>query len=171
MYRISPAVADEDAPAVLVNGHFDSAIGSPGAGDCASCVATMLEAVRLIIDTDWVPPSPIIFLFNGAEELFMVRLSIWGNLCYSGLWLRDNDGTAEILRDIDGMAEILRGKSTCSDSDRKSGNMLFGDNLVDGVLESGICYTRLLLWTRVVIEALQASSLFGPKPLASYSRS
>ncbi|KAI5070997.1 hypothetical protein GOP47_0013248 [Adiantum capillus-veneris] len=70
--RISPAVADEDAPAVLVNGHFDSAIGSPGAGDCASCVATMLEAVRLIIDTDWVPSSPIIFLFNGAEELFMV---------------------------------------------------------------------------------------------------
>lgn len=70
--RISAAVTDEDAPAVLVNGHFDSAIGSPGAGDCASCVAAMLEAVRLIIDTDWVPPSPIIFLFNGAEELFMV---------------------------------------------------------------------------------------------------
>eukprot|EP00250_Pteridium_aquilinum_P010242 c19238_g1_i1 orf=238-2940(+) len=70
--RISAAVADEDAPAVLVNGHFDSAIGSPGAGDCASCVASMLEAVRLIIDTDWVPANPIIFLFNGAEELFMV---------------------------------------------------------------------------------------------------
>lgn len=70
--RISAAVADEDAPAILVNGHFDSAIGSPGAGDCASCVASMLESVRLIIDSQWVPPSPIIFLFNGAEELFML---------------------------------------------------------------------------------------------------
>lgn len=70
--RISAAVVDEDKPAILVNGHFDSPIGSPGAGDCASCVASMLEAVRLIIDTEWVPPSPIIFLFNGAEELFMV---------------------------------------------------------------------------------------------------
>ncbi|KAH6555197.1 hypothetical protein KP509_1Z274600 [Ceratopteris richardii] len=70
--RISSVGADEDSPAVLVNGHFDSAIGSPGAGDCASCVATMLEAVRLIIDSGWVPPRPIIFLFNGAEELFML---------------------------------------------------------------------------------------------------
>lgn len=34
--------------------------------------ASMLEVARLIVDSGWVPRQPIIFLFNGAEELFMV---------------------------------------------------------------------------------------------------
>jgi Zn-dependent M28 family amino/carboxypeptidase len=34
-----------------VNGHFDSPLGSPGAADCGSCVASMLELSRLIIDS------------------------------------------------------------------------------------------------------------------------
>jgi Zn-dependent M28 family amino/carboxypeptidase len=55
-----------------VNGHFDSPLGSPGAADCGSCVASMLELSRLIIDSGWVPPRPVIFLFNGAEELFLL---------------------------------------------------------------------------------------------------
>ncbi|KAM7464735.1 hypothetical protein LguiA_032856 [Lonicera macranthoides] len=46
--------------------------GSPGAGDCGSCVASILEIARLTIDSGWVPPRPVIFLFNGAEELFML---------------------------------------------------------------------------------------------------
>lgn len=94
---------------VLINGHFDSPLGSPGAGDCGTCVgecfkylyllmmclrhfmlnhliklfffvyyfydyfaASMLELARLIVDSGWIPPRPIIFLFNGAEELFML---------------------------------------------------------------------------------------------------
>lgn len=32
----------------------------------------MLEMARLIIDSNWVPPQPVIFLFNGAEELFLL---------------------------------------------------------------------------------------------------
>lgn len=32
----------------------------------------MLELARLTIDSGWIPPRPIIFLFNGAEELFML---------------------------------------------------------------------------------------------------
>lgn len=32
----------------------------------------MLELARLIVDADWMPPRPIIFLFNGAEELFLL---------------------------------------------------------------------------------------------------
>jgi Zn-dependent M28 family amino/carboxypeptidase len=55
-----------------VNGHFDSPLGSPGASDCGSCVASMLELSRLILDSGWVPPRPVIFLFNGAEELFLL---------------------------------------------------------------------------------------------------
>lgn len=32
----------------------------------------MLELARLIVDSGWVPSHPVIFLFNGAEELFML---------------------------------------------------------------------------------------------------
>jgi hypothetical protein len=70
--RVSAKDAPEDAPAVLFNAHFDSPLGSPGASDCASCVASLLETLRHIIDTKWVPPAPVIFLFNGAEELFLL---------------------------------------------------------------------------------------------------
>lgn len=36
--------------------------------------ASMLEVLRYIVDANWVPPSPVIFLFNGAEELFLLVL-------------------------------------------------------------------------------------------------
>lgn len=55
---------------MLVNGHLDGPLGSPGAADCASCVASMLEVIRYIVDTNWLPPAPLVFLFNGAEEVF-----------------------------------------------------------------------------------------------------
>ncbi|KAF3944630.1 hypothetical protein CMV_028922 [Castanea mollissima] len=70
--RISPANSQDSDPSLLLNGHFDSPLGSPGAGDCGSCVASLLEVARLTVDSNWVPPRPIIFLFNGAEELFML---------------------------------------------------------------------------------------------------
>lgn len=72
LMRISSTDSDSSDPSVLINGHFDSPMGSPGAGDCGSCVASMLELARLIVDSGWTPPRPIIFLFNGAEELFMM---------------------------------------------------------------------------------------------------
>ncbi|ERN09980.1 hypothetical protein AMTR_s00013p00220950 [Amborella trichopoda] len=72
LLRISSADSKDSDPSVLVNGHFDSPLGSPGAGDCASCVASMLELARLIVESGWVPPRPIIFLFNGAEEVFLL---------------------------------------------------------------------------------------------------
>ncbi|KAM5568193.1 hypothetical protein ABKV19_015984 [Rosa sericea] len=70
--RISSVDSQDSDPSVLLNGHFDSPLGSPGAGDCGSCVASMLEIARLIVDSGWVPPQPVIFLFNGAEELFLL---------------------------------------------------------------------------------------------------
>ncbi|KAM3385703.1 hypothetical protein ACQJBY_009453 [Aegilops geniculata] len=70
--RISSNVSEEDEPSLLVNGHFDSPLGSPGAADCGSCVASMLELSRLMLESGWVPPRPVIFLFNGAEELFLL---------------------------------------------------------------------------------------------------
>ncbi|KAL5537792.1 hypothetical protein UlMin_042232 [Ulmus minor] len=70
--RLSSLDSLDSDSSFLVNGHFDSPLGSPGAADCASCVASMLEVARLIVDSAWVPPQPILFLFNGAEELFML---------------------------------------------------------------------------------------------------
>ncbi|KAL9679822.1 hypothetical protein QQ045_017692 [Rhodiola kirilowii] len=70
--RISSVDALETDASVLLNGHYDGPIGSPGAADCGSCVASMMEIARLIVDSGYVPPRPIIFLFNGAEELFLL---------------------------------------------------------------------------------------------------
>eukprot|EP00897_Mesotaenium_endlicherianum_P003663 jgi/Mesen1/3324/ME000191S02463 len=68
--RISAADGDPGGAAVLVNGHYDSSLGSQGAADCASCVAVMLETMRQILDSDYVPPAPLVFLFNSGEEVF-----------------------------------------------------------------------------------------------------
>ncbi|KMZ68543.1 hypothetical protein ZOSMA_237G00040 [Zostera marina] len=70
--RIHSSDSKDSDPFLLVNSHFDGPIGSPAAGDCGSCVASMLEMARLIIDSNWIPPRPVIFLFNGAEELFLL---------------------------------------------------------------------------------------------------
>ncbi|KAJ0972606.1 hypothetical protein J5N97_020565 [Dioscorea zingiberensis] len=72
LMRISSKNSTDSDPSVLVNGHFDAPLGSPGAGDCGSCVASMLEMARLLVDACWLPPRPIIFLFNGAEELYLL---------------------------------------------------------------------------------------------------
>ena len=57
---------------VLVNAHYDSTIGSPGASDAASCVGIALEMARTIVANASLPlSSPIIFLFNGGEETLM----------------------------------------------------------------------------------------------------
>ncbi|XP_076916591.1 uncharacterized protein LOC143576376 isoform X1 [Bidens hawaiensis] len=70
--RVSSLESKDTDPAILLNAHFDSPPGSPGASDCGSCVASILEVARMTIDSGWVPPKPLIFLFNGAEELFML---------------------------------------------------------------------------------------------------
>ncbi|XVF43729.1 hypothetical protein PTKIN_Ptkin02bG0063800 [Pterospermum kingtungense] len=72
LMRVSSIHSQDTDLSVLMNAHFDSPLGSPGAGDCGSCVASLLEIARLTIDSGWVPPQPIILLFNGAEELFML---------------------------------------------------------------------------------------------------
>ncbi|CAI8616987.1 unnamed protein product [Vicia faba] len=72
LMRISSIDSKDTDPSVLVNAHFDGPLGSPGAGDCGSCVASMLEIARLIVDSGSALRRPVIFLFNGAEELFML---------------------------------------------------------------------------------------------------
>ena len=58
--------------ALLVNAHYDSTLGSPGASDCASCVGVGFELARTILRNKSIPlHSPIVFLFNGGEETLM----------------------------------------------------------------------------------------------------
>ncbi|XP_016981331.1 endoplasmic reticulum metallopeptidase 1 [Drosophila rhopaloa] len=53
---------------LLVNSHYDTKPGSPGAGDDAAMVVVMLEVLRLVASSGDPFLHPIIFLFNGAEE-------------------------------------------------------------------------------------------------------
>ena len=54
---------------VLVNGHFDSVPGSPGASDDAVSCAVMLEILRCLAETqNFDFDHGVVFNFNGAEE-------------------------------------------------------------------------------------------------------
>ena len=57
--------------AVLLTGHYDSVPTTPGAGDCGSCVAAVLETLRAVKAG---PPlqNDVIFLFTDGEELGVV---------------------------------------------------------------------------------------------------
>lgn len=50
IYRISSVDSRETDPSVLLNGHFDSAPGSPGASDCGSCVGRFLSLTFVTFD-------------------------------------------------------------------------------------------------------------------------
>ncbi|KAI9266828.1 hypothetical protein BDA99DRAFT_506777 [Phascolomyces articulosus] len=55
--------------AILLNSHFDTTLGSPGATDDGSGVAVMLEIIRVLSQRNWSGyRNSIVFLFNGAEE-------------------------------------------------------------------------------------------------------
>lgn len=65
--RVSDGSAAGKQHAVLVNGHYDTGLASPGAGDDAAAISAMLEMVRAMA-SEVPPPNAAIFLFNGAEE-------------------------------------------------------------------------------------------------------
>ncbi|GAB5585290.1 hypothetical protein Unana1_00190 [Umbelopsis nana] len=55
--------------AVLLNAHFDTTLGSPGASDDGSGIAIMLEIIRIMSQASWDGyKNSVVFLFNGAEE-------------------------------------------------------------------------------------------------------
>lgn len=84
--RVAPAApAAARKKAVLVNGHYDSTLGTVGASDCASCVAIGLELARtLVADARIQLAAPVVFLFNGGEETLsqaangFFKASRWG---------------------------------------------------------------------------------------------
>ncbi|KAH8297368.1 hypothetical protein KR044_010979, partial [Drosophila immigrans] len=56
---------------LLVNSHFDTVLTSPGAGDDGFMVCTVLEVLRVMATTKQHFEHPIVFLFNGDEEMGM----------------------------------------------------------------------------------------------------
>lgn len=57
--------------ALLINCHFDSALGSPSASDDAVSCAVLLEIMRCLATGTHPLKHNVIFLFNGAEEMIL----------------------------------------------------------------------------------------------------
>lgn len=53
---------------LLLNSHYDSRPGSPGAGDDGAMVVVMLEILRKLSTSKTPLLYPVVFLLNGAEE-------------------------------------------------------------------------------------------------------
>ncbi|KAK8951148.1 hypothetical protein KSP39_PZI004709 [Platanthera zijinensis] len=67
--RILPKYLPEaEDNAILVSSHIDTVFSTEGAGDCSSCVGTMLELARGISQWAHGFRNGVIFLFNTGEE-------------------------------------------------------------------------------------------------------
>ncbi|KAF9902529.1 hypothetical protein EC991_004821 [Linnemannia zychae] len=59
-----------DENALLLNAHYDTTLGSPGAVDDGVGVAVMMDVLRVMSLNPAPKKNSVIFLFNGAEESF-----------------------------------------------------------------------------------------------------
>ena len=71
--RVSSKRTHPARHSILVNAHFDSSFGGPGASDDVVSCATMLEVVRCLTESNAHVEldHSLVFLFNGAEENFL----------------------------------------------------------------------------------------------------
>ena len=68
--RLSRRGSSQDH-ALLINCHFDSALGSPAASDDAASCSILLEVLRCLSGSHTPLKHSVIFLFNGAEEMLL----------------------------------------------------------------------------------------------------
>ncbi|KAG0258375.1 hypothetical protein BGZ95_004990 [Linnemannia exigua] len=57
-----------DENAILLNAHYDTTLGSPGAVDDALPIGVMVELIRILSQRTALKRNSLIFLFNGGEE-------------------------------------------------------------------------------------------------------
>jgi hypothetical protein len=71
--RVSAKAKYPAKHSILVNAHFDSTFGGPGASDDVVSCATMLEVIRCLTESNAhvTLNHSLVFLFNGAEENFL----------------------------------------------------------------------------------------------------
>jgi hypothetical protein len=69
----------DDAPALLVNSHFDTPLASAGAVDARAPIVSMMESVRALLQLSAAEHAAmasrrgaVIFLFNGGEEILQM---------------------------------------------------------------------------------------------------
>ena len=76
IFRIAPKSTSMDSPpkkALLLNAHYDTIFGTRGgASDCASCVGVLIEAALNIVAGNKTLDGPLVFLFNGGEEVLLL---------------------------------------------------------------------------------------------------
>ena len=73
---IEGTAPDTHQRSILVNAHFDSALGTAAASDDAVMIATMLEVMRNLIHGDRLRHS-VVFNMNGAEETNWMAVRCW----------------------------------------------------------------------------------------------
>ena len=78
------------SPQFMVAAHFDAVPGTPGADDNASGVAAMLEAARLVAESN--PDSPVHFAAFNLEEYGMIGSSRYVESLKKELFLRKSSG-------------------------------------------------------------------------------
>ncbi|KAF7318850.1 Peptide hydrolase [Mycena chlorophos] len=72
--RIAPPNATLDDPTTVIGAHCDSInhsnpyLRAPGADDDGSGTVTILETLRVLLENDYIPNSPLEFHFYSAEE-------------------------------------------------------------------------------------------------------
>ncbi|KAF9184811.1 hypothetical protein BGZ51_003124 [Haplosporangium sp. Z 767] len=57
-----------DENSILLNAHYDTTLGSPGAADDALGVGVLMELIRILSQRPALKKNSIVFLFNGGEE-------------------------------------------------------------------------------------------------------
>ena len=77
--RFGAAGDDGQWPALLVNSHYDTPLGSNGAVDARTPISAMLETLRALVHSDadtlrraTAARTAIVFLFNGGEEVLQM---------------------------------------------------------------------------------------------------
>jgi len=128
---------------LLVNAHFDSAIGSVGASDDAASVAVMLDILNVLAKSHTLKNS-VIFLFNGAEESLQqgshtfITTHPWGHGCRLVVNLEAcGAGGPEVLFQS-GSAEIV--KMFAQYAKRPHGTSFANDIFATGIIQSDTDY-------------------------------
>jgi len=110
---VKPAENNADyAPILMVIGHIDSVVGSPGANDNASGTAVMLESARALMLLD-TPNVELRFIGFGAEEVgligairYVARMSSEERARVRGVFNLDLIGSADEIQTLLAIATV-----------------------------------------------------------------
>jgi hypothetical protein len=136
-----------DAPALLINSHFDTPLDTEGAMDARAPIGVMLETARALLFSDVGAQSralAVIFLFNGGEEVLQmaskgfIEQHRWAKSVQSVVNL-DSVGMSgpEVLFQNGGLAYL---RAYASGATRPHGSSLGADMFASGIIQSDTDY-------------------------------